>query len=207
MFLVAVDQVVDEENSQDLANASMDVNVSMIDLYNDEEPGDDEYEELTREERIPDFLLFHVSVSGRQVVLLVEIKPEKEGAGEDQALLLMAMNNAYDQVVTQVKFVFEKFQNQGTVHTLLVVGTVFCFSTFERGKLPTLPQYLLKYTANSDSMPYYASKVRTTSRVLEIHSVFLEDAKGFRFSDKFKECIDTVMYSQGLPKPQWEHLE
>jgi len=145
-MFVAVDQVVDEENSQDLENASMDVNVSMIDLGNDEEPGDDKYKELTREERIPDFLLFHVSVSGRQVVLLVEIKPEKEGASEDQALLLKAMNKAYDQVVTQVKFVFERFQNQATVHTLLVVGTVFCFLTFERRKLPTLPQHLLKYT-------------------------------------------------------------
>jgi hypothetical protein len=35
MFAVAVDQVVDEENSQDLANASMDVNISMIDLGNE----------------------------------------------------------------------------------------------------------------------------------------------------------------------------
>ena len=49
VFAVSVDQVVDEENSQGLANASMDVNVSMIDLENDEDTEDDEYEELTRE--------------------------------------------------------------------------------------------------------------------------------------------------------------
>ena len=49
MFAVSVDQVVDEENSQGLANASMDVNVRMIDIENDEDTEDDEYEELTRE--------------------------------------------------------------------------------------------------------------------------------------------------------------
>lgn len=203
-FTDPLEQVIDAQSSQDLLDASMEVNISSFVEHSSH--GDPEDEVLIREEQIPDFLLFRTSTTGREVILLVEIKPERGGNGP---FLPALMSRTYEQVATQVKFIFEKFKSQTTVYALLVVGTAFCSLAFEKTKLSALPQFSLKHTPDSGRMPYNPGKKHPRKKkgdVREIHQVFSGDGRDFKFSDEFKECINMAMHSQNVPIniAQWE---
>lgn len=61
-FTNPLEQVINAQSSQDILDASMEVNISFpLEKSSHEDPED---EELTREQQIPDFLLFCASTTG-----------------------------------------------------------------------------------------------------------------------------------------------